>query len=187
VPLTKLVASVTPPTWIVVVLKNPDPFTVKVSGPDPAVTVAGTIEVTVGKFAEGLLMVSCIPVEVPPPGVAFTAVSVRLPAVATSAAVSRTSTCVALTKVVVRPLPPTLITVVGTNPVPDTATRGGAVPATSVAGDNAVIVGAGFVTSRFTAVPDPLLAVPLSAITDSSAPLTSCCAVTVAVTCVALT
>jgi hypothetical protein len=46
-----------PPTCTVVVLRKPVPFTVSVSCAEPATTVVGLIEVTVGA-------VSCVP---PPP------------------------------------------------------------------------------------------------------------------------
>jgi hypothetical protein len=84
--------------------------------------------------------------EVPPPGAAFTAVNDRLPALATSVAVRVTFTCVALTKVVVRALPFTLITVVGTKPVPATAREGDVAPVVSAAGEKVEIVGTGLFT-----------------------------------------
>lgn len=83
--------------------------------------------------------------------------------------------------------PFTLITVVGTKPVPVTVTMADAVSARAVVGDNDVIVGAGLSTSRLAAVPDPLLNAPLNTTTGISAPLTSWVAGTVVVNCVALT
>lgn len=90
-------------------------------------------------------------------------------------------------KVVVREAPFALMTVVGTNPVPATVMFGGIVPVGSLVGDTEVIVGAGLSTSRLIGAPDPLLNDPFSTTTDSSAPLTSWLAGTVAVNCVLLT
>jgi hypothetical protein len=135
----------------------------------------------------GLLIATVAAVEVPPPGVPFTAVNERLPTAAMSVAVKVTSTCVALSKTVARPLPFTSTTVVGTNPVPVTANVAGAPPVVNTVGVNNEITGAGFVTLRFIAVPDPLLAVPFNAMIGSCPPLANCSAVNVAVTSVALT
>jgi hypothetical protein len=149
------------------------PVTVTVVGVVPPVkTTVG--ESVIADPGAGLLMAIGKAAEVPPPGVEFTAVSDRLPAVATSLTVSVTFTCVLLTKVVVRALPFASIAVVGTKPVPVTATVGEAVPVASVAGMSCVIVGTGLVTSKLIAAPDPLLAEPFNAITESCAPLASC-------------
>jgi hypothetical protein len=78
---------------------------------------------------------------------------------------------VALSKTVVRPLPFTSTTVVGTNPVPVTANVAEALPADNTAGVNAEITGAGFITLRLIAAPDPLLAAPFNAIIGSTPPL----------------
>ena len=140
-----------------------------------------------GPIGGGLFTATAAAADVPPPGVAFTAVKVRLPVLTTSAAVSATSTCVALTKIVVRALPFTSITVVGTNPVPATEITGDTAPSTTDAGIVCVIAGAGFVTSRLAAALDPLPAEPFHATTESCDPLATCAAVTVTVTSVLLT
>ena len=41
-------ASAVPPTWTVLVVKNPVPLMVRMSGPEPAVTVVGLMLLTVG-------------------------------------------------------------------------------------------------------------------------------------------
>src|SRR5258708_5853648 len=79
------------------------------------------------------------------------------------------------------------MTVVSTKPVPVTETAAGADPLVKLAGTNWAIVGAGLSTSRFTAVPEALVAVSFSAITGSNAPVMSWAAGTAAVTLVLLT
>lgn len=146
----------------------------------PVKTTVG--ETVKGPAGAGLFTASVAAVEVPPPGVAFTAVSDRVPVLARSAAVSVTFTCVALTKSVVRALPFTSITVVGTKPVPLTATSEEVDVVVSTFGASWEIVGAGLFTCRVTAAPEPLLALPFSASTESWSPLASCDADTAAVT-----
>lgn len=125
-------------------------------------------------------------VDVPPPGVGFTAVSERLPAAARSADVSVTPTWVALVNAVVRDVPPILITVEGLNPVSVTTTTADDVPAVSPVGEIDVIVGAGLSTSRLTGVPE-LLTVPFAMVTAISASLVIWLAGMLAVSCYALT
>ena len=157
------------------------PATEIVVGVDvPVVTTAG-VRVILAPGG-GSMMASVAAAEVPPPGVALMAVSERLAAEATSAEVRVTLTWVLLMKVVVRAVPFTSIMVLGTKPVPLTATTGDAVPAGRLAGVTAEITGAGLVTTRFTAVPEPLLAEPLSAMTARFPPFANCSAERVAVT-----
>ena len=89
--------------------------------------------------------------------------------------------------VVVRGAPFTLITVVGTKPVPVTVMTADATPVSSLVGDTDVIVGAGLSTSRLIAVPEPLFADPFDTTTCICAPLVSWLAGTVTVSCVLLT
>ena len=112
-------------------------------------------------------------VEVPPPGAGFTAVSKRLVAVETSAAVSETLICVELVTVVARAAPFTLMTVAGTNPVPVTVITGEVAPVAMLVGDMSVIVGAGLSTSRLIGVLDPLLSDPFNTTTGNSPPAAS--------------
>ena len=174
------------PTSTVDVGRKFVPVTVTVVGVAvPVNTNAG--DTVMGPPGAGLFTATIAAVDVPPPGAALTAVRERLPVAAKSAAVRFAFTWLPLTNTVVRALPFTSITVVGTNPVPVTAIVGFAAVVVTVAGDTCVIVGAGLVTCRATVVPDPLLSVPLRAITESWPPLASCDAETVAVTSVALT
>jgi hypothetical protein len=72
------------------------PVTVTVKGAvPPVITTAG--ESVIVDPGAGLLMAIVEAADVPPPGAVFTAVSERLPALATSFAVNVTFTCVALT------------------------------------------------------------------------------------------
>lgn len=134
---------------------------------------------------EGLFTASEEGADVPPPGVEFTAVSERLPAADTSTAMSVTLTSVALEKLVVRALPLMLMTVLGMNPVPVTASARDAAPSVSADGDRDVIAGTGLVTSRLIA--EPLDWDPFTATTLNSAPPAICAAGTLEVTCVELT
>ena len=88
--------------------------------------------------------------------------------------------------VVARADPFTLITVVGTKPVPVRVRTSDAVPANALVGDTDARVGAGLSTSRLVAVADPLLYDPFKTATGTCAPLTNCEAGTIAVSCVAL-
>ena len=186
VELVKLVGRALPFTLITVEETNPVPATTTFADSVPTSSVAGSKVDTVGT-GFGATIATVVAVEVPPPGFEFTAVRERLPAVDTSAALSVTLICVELVKVVVRVAPFTLMTVVGTNPVPVTVMFGEVVPAGSLVGDTEVIAGAGLSTSRLTGVPDPLVSEPFDTTTVKSAPLTSWLAGTVAVNSVLLT
>jgi hypothetical protein len=146
--------------------------------PPVTVTVSGAVLPTVNTEGlswidptGGLSTVRAVDAEVPPPGLAFTAVSERLPVAAKSAAVNATLTWVALAKVVVRAAPLTSIAVVGTNPVPVTVILRELVPSNSAEGDRDEITGNGLSTSRLTGVAVPLLTDPFITITANSAPL----------------
>ena len=162
------------------------PVMVTVTGLEPPTTMlAGETEMAYP--GAGFHTETLAAEEVPPPGVAFTAVRASEPPVATSASDNVTLTCLLVTYAVVRELPLTLITVVGTNPVPTTEITGEVAPAAKADGETPDIAGAGLSISRFTGAPEPLLIDPLSAITASWPPLVSCVADTVASTFVALT
>jgi hypothetical protein len=135
----------------------------------------------------GLFTEKVVAADVPPPGTKFTAVTERAAAAAKSVEGSAALTSVELMKVVARAAPFTLITVVGTKPVPVKLTTADAVPARTLVGDIVVMAGAGLSTSRLAASADPLLNDPFCTTTGISAPLTNCVAGTVAVNCVALT
>jgi hypothetical protein len=130
-------------------------------------TVAGLSEEIVGT-GFGVTTGTVAAEDVPPAGLAFTAVSESVPTDATSAAVSVTIAWVALEYEVERGVPFTLMTVVGTNPVPVTVRASDAVPVTSVAGETDAMVGAGLSISRVVAA---LSADALATMTARSAPL----------------
>lgn len=134
----------------------------------------------------GLFTVKEVEAEVPPPGVAFTAVTESVPAAAKSVEGSAALIWVELMNVVARAEPFTLIIVDGTKPVPVTVTTADAVPAEALAGDTVVITGVGLSTSRLVAPADPLLNDPFNTTTGISAPFTNCVAGIVAVNCVGL-
>jgi hypothetical protein len=186
VELVKLVDLALPFTLITVEETNPVPVTTTFAESVPTSSVAGSNAEIVGA-GFGTTIVTVAAVEVPPPGFVFTAVRERLPAVEMSAALSATLTCVELLKVVVRAAPFTLMTVVGTNPVPVTVMFVELVPVGSLVGDTDEIVGAGLSTSRSIGTPDPLLNDPFSTTTASSAPLSNWLAGTMAVNWVLLT
>jgi hypothetical protein len=149
---------------------KPVPIT-EITGEDaPTSSVAGLTDVIAGAGFDATTA-TVAAVEVPPPGVGFTAVKERPPAADRSATVSATLTCVALVNVVVRAVPLTLMTVVGTNPVPVTVSTFEVAPVTSMAGEIDPIVGAGLSTSRLIGEPDPLLNDPFSTATANCAPL----------------
>jgi hypothetical protein len=125
--------------------------------------------------------------ELPPPGDEFTAVSDNVPEAERSEAVRVALASVALTKAVGLAEPLTLITVVGTKPVPVTVTACTDAPSNSTAGELDAITGDGLSTSRLIGVPAAVLTVPLSTVTASCAPLASCVVGTVAVSWVLLT
>jgi hypothetical protein len=128
------------------------PFTVSVRVAAPAVALTGEMLVVVGT---GLFTVRTCAFDVPPPGAAFTTVTLNVPATATSAAVIAAVTCVAVTKVVVRGEPLKLTTDPATKFVPFTVRVNAASPAVFVAGEMVVVVGTGLLTVRVCALDVP--------------------------------
>jgi hypothetical protein len=133
----------------------------------------------------GLSTASVVAVELPPPGAGLTTVTDRLLAVAWSTTVNWKRSDVALTKVVVRAVPPTCTTESDKKLVPDTVIFEAADPTEKLAGAICVIDGSGLLTTKL-AVEVPLVA-PLTTVTASVAPVVSCSVGTTAVTCVLLT
>jgi len=72
------------------------PFTVRVKAPEPAMTVEGCREATVGAGLLDALIVRVSEFEVPPPGVGLVAVMVAVPVEEISAARMAAVSCVAL-------------------------------------------------------------------------------------------
>ena len=75
-------------------LTKPVPFTVRVNAVPPAVAEVGFRPVIAGA---GLLTVKADPLDVPPPGVEFTTVTLGVPAVAIFEAGTATVNCAPLT------------------------------------------------------------------------------------------
>ncbi len=123
------------------------PFTVKVNATPPAVVLAGDSVVIVGN---GLFTVNGEFPDVPPPGAGLVTVTLKVPAVAMSAARIVAVTCVALTNVVVFAVPLKFTTAPETKFVPFTVSVNPAPPATALVGESVVIVGGGLVTEKFT-------------------------------------
>src|SRR6185369_7716320 len=159
---------------------------VTVTGLVPSATILAG-ETVMELPGAGLLTETLEAAEVPPPGVALTAVRASDPEEATSESDKVTLTCVLLTNAVARALPLTLITVVDTNPVPMTEMTGDVAPAATALGETLEMVGAGLSTSKFIGAPEPLLNEPFSTITESWPALAICVAVTVATNCLELT
>lgn len=182
VALAMVVDRALPLTSITVEDRKLVPVTVITGDAAPTTSDAGFNAERVG---DGLAATTAtaVAVEVPPPGVGFTAVRERLVAAATSAAVSATLTWVELVKVVLRAAPFTLMTVVGTKPVPVTVMTAGVAPVSSLAGATEVMAGVGLSTSRLIG---ELMTDPSRTTTANSAPLTNWLAGTVAVSCVLL-
>jgi len=129
------------------------PFTVNVNAIEPAATLVGEIEVIVGTGFVAAVMVNVTEFDVPPPGVGFVTVTAGVPALATSPARIAAVSCVALTKVVVRGLPPKFTDELEIKFVPFTVNVNAPDPAAAFAGEILLIVGTGLfpaTTLKFT-------------------------------------
>ena len=122
-------------------MMNPLPLTVSVNAAPPAVAAFGFKLVMEG---EGLLIVKVNPFDVPPPGAGFVTVTVALPAVVRSPAGIVAVNCVALIKLVVRPLPFQNTCDVGTKFDPLTVSVKPLVPDVAEFGLRLVKAGTGF-------------------------------------------
>jgi hypothetical protein len=169
------------------VLTNPVPFTVKVNPAEPALTVLGVIEVATGC---GLFTVNVTALDVPPPGAGFVTVTAGVPAVATSPAKIAAVTCVALTNVVTRAVPPKFTTDVFRKLVPFTVNVNAPEPAITFVGASVVMVGTGFgaaLTLKFTEFDVPPPGVGFVTVTAGVPILVTSVERIAAVSCVALT
>jgi hypothetical protein len=172
-----------PPTFTTEVGTKFEPLSVIVAGPvAPATTLAG---LAVSVLGTGLLTVSAVEADVPPPGEGLKAVIASVPPTARSDAVSVAEIWFVLWKAVVRALPFTWTVVAGTKLVPVRVAVADAVSAMTLAGLTCATAGVGLFTTRFTAGPDELLP-PLMAVTERVAPPASWPAGTTAVTWVLL-
>ena len=144
--LTKVVVNVVPFHLITELLRKLLPLAVNVKVAAPAVTLVGEIETRLGT---GLLptgdIVKLNGAVVPPPGVGVLTVTGTVPAVLTWAALTEAVNCKPLTKVVGNAVPFQLITELLIKFVPFTVRVNAADPAVTLAGDNELIVGRGFV------------------------------------------
>jgi len=141
VALTKVVVRPAPFQRTTEVETKVVPFTVNVKAAPPAVVLVGEMLVSVGK---GLLMVKVCGLEVPPPGVGLNMVTLTLAPAATSLAEIAAVNCVALTKVVVRPVPFQRTCELEMNFEPVTVSVKAAPPAFAPVGEMDVRVGTGF-------------------------------------------
>jgi hypothetical protein len=123
------------------------PLTVSVNAPEPAVALAGTIDVMAGAglLVAAALMVKVAEFDVPPPGGGFVTVTDTDPLLAMAAAGIAAVSWFALTKVVVSAAPAKSTTEPLTKLLPLTVRVKAAEPAVALGGWRVVIVGAGFV------------------------------------------
>src|SRR5439155_6644504 len=121
------------------------PLTAKANAASPAIALVGRMPVSVGI---GLLTVSTLVFEIPPPGRGLKTVIAGVPAVATSAAVSCAVTCVVLTKLVVRSLPLKRTTEPLIKFMPLTVSENAASPAILLAGKRLEMNGKGLLTVK---------------------------------------
>ena len=126
--LTNVVALLEPLNCTLAPFAKLVPLSVRVNAAEPATTVDGDSELTVGA---GLLIVNDAALDVPPGGGLVT-VTFTVPAVTISAAVIAADNCVALVRVVVLATPLNVTTDVDTKPVPFTVNVNAAPPAVAI-------------------------------------------------------
>lgn len=120
------------------------PFTVRVNGVEPAATDEGESDEIEGAGLE-VVIVNDAPLEVPPPGVGLTTVTVAVPVVVTSDAGTDAVSCDALTYVVVSAAPFQSTVEEATKSLPLTVRVNAAVaPSAMLDGESEEIAGAGF-------------------------------------------
>jgi hypothetical protein len=184
VELTNVVTREVPLKFTVELAIKPVPFTVSVNAPEPETTPVGESEVITGA---GLFTVKFTPADVPPPGVGFTTVIGKVPAVFTSPASIAAVSWVELTNVVVRAVPLKSTTDEARNPVPFTVIVNAPEPNTALVGAIEVTVGAGLFTLNVTEFDVPPPGVGLITVTGGVPVLAMSVARIEAVNCVALT
>ena len=128
------------------------PFTVNVNPAEPAATLVGDNEVTVGTGFDGAVIVNVTEFDCPPPGVGFETTTEGVPWLATSDARIAAVSCVALTNVVVLATPPKITDELDTKFVPVTVNVNAADPAEAFAGEILLIVGTGLFTTTWIGV-----------------------------------
>jgi hypothetical protein len=182
VELTNVVVREEPLTSTTDPLTKPEPLTVNVKAPLPAVTLAGDTLVSDGA---GLFTVNIKVGLVPPPGVGVKTVIDNVPAEAMSDAGIVAVSCVLLTKVVVRFAPLTCTTEAETKLLPVTVNVNPGLPAVALAGEILANDGCGLLTtSDSVPVDEPSgLTTPMASVPAVAMSLAGI----VAVTCVLLT
>jgi hypothetical protein len=160
VALTNVVTRGVPPKFTTDVIRKLVPFTVNVNAPEPAITFVGESVVTVGTGFGAALILKFTEFDVPPPGVGLVTVIAGVPTLVTSVERIAAVNCVALTKDVLRGLPPKFTTDVLTKLVPFTVNVSAPELTTTPVGESELIAGTGFVaavTLKFTEfdVPPP--------------------------------
>lgn len=121
------------------------PITVNVKAGPPASSLVGAVRVAVGA---GLPMVNVSAPEAPPPGEGFDTVTLAVPGVVTSAAVTVAVSFELLTKAVVRPVPFHNTVAPLTKLPPFTVNVNLALPAITVDGDREVALGTGLLMAK---------------------------------------
>ena len=145
VAFTKLVDRFDPLTRTTDPATKLPPLTVSVNPELPAIALAGEM---LPRDGTGLATVSVSADEVPPPGAGFTAVTDKLPALATSDAAIAAVSCVPLTKVVVRLAPFTFTTVPEIKLLPVKVRVNPALPGETVDGEMLANEGTGLLTAN---------------------------------------
>jgi transcription initiation factor TFIIIB Brf1 subunit/transcription initiation factor TFIIB len=174
----KVVVRGTPFHWIAEEEMKLVPVTVSVNAASPDRTVLGLSDVAAGT---GLPIVNVSGLEVPPPGTGVVTVTMALPAVAISAAVTAACKLVLETNVVVRALPFHWIVEEETKLDPVTVSVNAAPPAPAKLGFSDVAVGDGLLSVNVSGleVPPPgagveTVTVPVPAVATSAAVMAAC-------------
>lgn len=153
-PLIKVVASLVAFQTTVEPFTKLFPVTVKANAGTSASLLDGDNEATTGT---GLSMTKLSLLESPPPGVGFFTVTGTVPALAISAPLMATVSCVLLTNVVLRSLPSQSTTAPLTNLLPFTVKVKSPFPAITLAGESELRTGTGLLieNDRLPDVPPP--------------------------------
>jgi hypothetical protein len=182
VELTKVVVREEPLTWTTDPATKPEPLTVSVKAPLPAVTLAGDTLVSDGA---GLFTVNVKVALVPPPGVGVKTVIDNVPAEAMSDAGIVAASCVLLTKVVVRFAPLTRTTEAETKLLPVTVNVNAGLPAVALVGDMLANDGCGLLTAsdsvpvvELSGLITPMARLPVEAMSLAGIAAVSCVALT---------
>jgi hypothetical protein len=160
-------------------LMKPDPLTVRVKEVPPAATVVGTRLLSAGSGL-GAVTVKVAPFEISPPGAGLATVTLKVPAVARSAAPMLAVSLLALTNVVARTIPFHRICDPATKLAPLTVRVKAALFWGADAGERLRISGRELSVRNMYAAPEfsarlsaPLALIPATALSSSEAPTTT--------------